>query len=255
MEGIELIKKTLENPSFQKELAKIYVFLRLNGKHPDFTVSCQRYEGDSYNLEDIYLNEGGSYWNPVYNIVEKTSPMFIQAMEEIMEYYNDSLELEINVDEISREVLEFKFDLIDKEFIFNHRYDYYDVDYQGTSVDFENIEGQVKEVIDEFCIANKSIKFHFNGGGDSGYIDSEGMNQDDETFDLPAGLEDYFYEMLNEDFGGWEINEGSQGNFTVDCSEEIIEMEIGINREENETNQIFRTVINFDVNSLRKKNQ
>ena len=50
----------------------------------------------------------------------------------------------------------------------------------------------------------------YNGGGDSGYVDGD-MSVDGERENTPAFLEDMCYDALTN-FGGWEINEGSQGN-------------------------------------------
>jgi hypothetical protein len=59
----------------------------------------------------------------------------------------------------------------------------------------------------------------FSGGGDSGYIDDMlhvyAGEKEERTVDSVPGLSDYLYEMLSE-YGGWEINEGSFGNFTID---------------------------------------
>ncbi len=57
----------------------------------------------------------------------------------------------------------------------------------------------------------------FSGGGDSGYIEDYLSVNDGRKVDSASvpGLNDYLYEMLSE-YGGWENNEGSFGNFTID---------------------------------------
>lgn len=75
----------------------------------------------------------------------------------------------------------------------------------------------------------KSLHVDFTGGGDSGYIEDnvevvynndEVSNEDLSDFGL---LENYMYEMLS-DYGGWEINEGSQGRFYVDVEDRLINL-------------------------------
>lgn len=66
----------------------------------------------------------------------------------------------------------------------------------------------------------------FQGGGDNGYIDSPIMFPDKPSKDMSIvpQLEDVLYDMLNN-FGGWEINEGSYGKFTIDTRAETITIE------------------------------
>jgi hypothetical protein len=52
----------------------------------------------------------------------------------------------------------------------------------------------------------------YDGGGDSGYINSDYRTEDGKTGDTPAAIEDICYDLL-EDYVGWEINEGSSGTF------------------------------------------
>lgn len=59
----------------------------------------------------------------------------------------------------------------------------------------------------------------FSGAGDDGYINDDlyvhsGSKPQRNVSSVP-GLEDYLYEMLNV-YGGWENDEGSFGNFTID---------------------------------------
>jgi len=71
----------------------------------------------------------------------------------------------------------------------------------------------------------------FEGSGDSGYIDEKMYcweAKKNKWIELPANVLDYFYELLN-DYGGWEINEGSQGRFRIDIDAEKIIFEFGQN--------------------------
>ena len=47
----------------------------------------------------------------------------------------------------------------------------------------------------------------------------------EETSDsVPAAIEDWCYLQLERHFGGWEINEGSDGEFIFDFHKETIEL-------------------------------
>lgn len=89
------------------------------------------------------------------------------------------------------------------------------------------------------------VKVDFSGGGDNGYIDSEGYNDIESRIEIPAALDDFLYEMLGRNFGGWEINEGSQGTFEIYTENNEINLLIGVNEEDTETSTIYTKQINF----------
>jgi len=65
---------------------------------------------------------------------------------------------------------------------------------------------------------------YFNGGGDSGYIENK-ISCNNRTFNnLIAGVEDFLYRKLGSYYGGWEINEGSQGKFEIYLDNKTIQM-------------------------------
>jgi hypothetical protein len=85
----------------------------------------------------------------------------------------------------------------------------------------EDDDENLKEIMD-FLKKEDIFPFaevEFSGGGDSGYIDDtlhvDAGSKPQRTVDSVPGLSDYLYEMLGE-YGGWEIDEGSFGNFMID---------------------------------------
>jgi hypothetical protein len=55
----------------------------------------------------------------------------------------------------------------------------------------------------------------YSGGGDDGSIEDDGYDDDGNRFGLSDDLKDYLYSILNNSFGGWEINDGSSGKFII----------------------------------------
>ncbi len=84
--------------------------------------------------------------------------------------------------------------------------------------------------------ANGELIIPYNGGGDSGYIESdfEGTTQQ-----IPQQLEEWCYDRLEENFGGWEINEGSQGNFTIDFHDRTVRLTHTFNSEYSSSNTLW----------------
>jgi hypothetical protein len=96
---------------------------------------------------------------------------------------------------------------------------------------FKSIESSLED--SEF---QRYIRIPFEGGGDSGYIEDSVVLNDGTRFEIPGNLSDILYEMLP---GGWEINEGSQGTFTIDLEEKTIELEYTENIYETQSNTVM----------------
>lgn len=83
----------------------------------------------------------------------------------------------------------------------------------------------------------------FAGGGDDGQIDDEGTSVDGgQLIGIDEPLMTHMYGML-ENYGGWEINEGSQGRFYVDPTERTITLNFNWNQEETKNETVWQ--INF----------
>jgi hypothetical protein len=91
-----------------------------------------------------------------------------------------------------------------------------------------------------------SVTVSFDGAGDSGQIDDvhcEGSEADilqihitirsndwgcepiDESTTLYSGIESLCYGYLEQEHGGWEINDGAFGDFTLDVANRTIHLE------------------------------
>jgi hypothetical protein len=79
---------------------------------------------------------------------------------------------------------------------------------------------------------------YFNGGGDSGEIESS-MSFQGGSINLPRGIEGSLYGWLESFYGGWEINEGSQGHFSFDFDEGTVQLFFEENYEESDTDTLF----------------
>ena len=112
------------------------------------------------------------------------------------------------------------FDYKEKTLTFGH-----DVTYYESSFSIE--EGKVKQELAQKLINVKNdsedlqgnvISMSFGGGGDSGSIEG-GENELGEIIDIPTSFEDFGYDILERCFGGWENNEGGNGNVLLNFTE------------------------------------
>ncbi len=123
------------------------------------------------------------------------------------------------------------------------QYTEYEVgDMEHTTIEAEGDE-ELTRIIKHYCekeeLCRGQISWNFNGGGDSGYIEDEGQADFKSGFiQMAPGLEDMMYGMLNE-YGGWEINEGSGGTFTLDLDSEELFLNFQWNLEESIENEVL----------------
>jgi uncharacterized protein (UPF0297 family) len=84
-----------------------------------------------------------------------------------------------------------------------------------------------KEGIEEMTVS-------YNGSGDSGYIESDYTSKN-KNGQIDEDIEHICYDLL-EEYGGWEINEGSQGNIVFTKDEISVNHEW--NTEDDDSNEI-----------------
>jgi hypothetical protein len=97
-------------------------------------------------------------------------------------------------------------------------------------------EWEEKGVFDDTEIPEDNyLVLKYNGGGDSGYIESNFESGQS----VPPPVEEWCYQQLEENFGGWEINEGSQGEFQFDFNEKTVILSHTYNIEESRSNTLW----------------
>lgn len=165
--------------------------------------------------------------------------ILIPILEKIRNYVVNNSDLEINVDDLNGESYEFVIDTKEKEISLTHYWDFYDQDFETIEYNSED-DVSAKEVFnvlkqDKELNKRKYLTLRYNGSGDSGYIESNFEEGDM----VPAGVEEWCYEQLEGSYGGWEINEGSTGEFEFDMKNQSIKLRHGANYILNESKTLF----------------
>lgn len=113
-----------------------------------------------------------------------------------------------------------------------------DVQYSSQEYTFDDISNRtIKEWLNEMTVAYVSGEIPYQGSGDSGYIESDIIFNDYTRGNYPTELENWMYDELSQ-YGGWEINEGSQGNFHFNFDKKTISLSHGENYETEENYEI-----------------
>ena len=124
----------------------------------------------------------------------------------------------------------------------SHHYSYYSTsDAESITFDSEDdqrlIDGFGKSVIElgGQIPQNGVLTLKYDGGGDSGYLEGDFV----EGPAVPKDIEDWCYNKLEENFGGWEINEGSDGYFYFDFDNKELTLQHTDNVEVSAENSLY----------------
>ena len=95
---------------------------------------------------------------------------------------------------------------------------------ESSSNEYDVLEvPSVQSFLDDNGIDDFVVKY--SGGGDEGYIEDDGYDDEGNQYGLSDDLENYLYSKLNNSFSGWELNEGSDGKFIINRQTMVIEHE------------------------------
>jgi hypothetical protein len=151
-------------------------------------------------------------------------------------------ELTDDVDMVNYNSIEINIDSDDKTLTVRNDYSYYtESDGSSTLYDSEEekemFDGWMENELKETEVPEDGyLTIKYNGSGDSGYMEG---NFEETGDPIPAEIEDWCYRELESNYGGWEINEGSQGMFIFNFNDSTITLEHTDNVEESESNTLF----------------
>ena len=178
--------------------------------------------GSNKDLEVGYIK---SYLDSLYQTIIDNDPFF---KDELYEKYGDevkyfSITIVLNFETKKLELIGYGVED--------------STDYSRSEFDFnQNDDKELYDVLEDYLNQGyEYISVNFSGGGDSGQLD--GFYSGGSPIEENGILEDTLYELLNRHQGGWEINEGSQGEFDINCKDKTIVLNFGLN---------FERAIDFD---------
>jgi hypothetical protein len=148
-----------------------------------------------------------------------------------------------DVDMMNYQKLEINIDVDDKEISISHYWGYYDrgnenvIDFDSTDDKERFKEWDNEGLFSDVEVPNDGIlELQYNGSGDSGYIESSFEPTNDA---VPAHIEDWCYRVLEDNFGGWEINEGSDGKFVFNFNDGTVTLYHTMNVEEDAMDTLY----------------
>jgi len=231
--------KSLLNEEEKKYLRAISNYLNSLGMQQG-TIDFEVDYGDLFRPSEIDWEQIGYFSNNYRaSIPDKLIPILQKVMMLTSDRFDAPTEDSINWENVSIDI-----DTEEKVLRINHNWTYTtqgeprvtDWDYTEN----EDVDKMFKDLEDIEDIGNdergKILVLKYDGGGDSGYVEDR---FEDEIFSIPAGIEDWCYNKLEDLHGGWEINEGSNGFFEFDLDNKNITLYHTENYNEDEGNTIY----------------
>jgi len=169
----------------------------------------------------------------------------INPSKEIYDYFSEILEDEYEIDDNDRH---FYFDIIldteKNEIIITGTRYYSESDGQGGTYTFDELpEGSEMDIVKKKFKKYKTIQMTYEGGGDSGWIDSEVLLDGKKKYKLDDNkkadkmLEDVAYELLSDLHGAWGNDDGGNGTIIFNLKEGVVD---------NSHNSYYETSENID---------
>lgn len=221
-------------PQEKKYLGKIARYLgSLGMKYGEINFEMETEDEEiSYDPNDF-----PTYFDNNYNA--EIPDGLVPILKRIIDYFDDA-DLYSNLpdgSDIDYQRFEITIDGVKREISLTHIYSYFsEGDSMGIEYDDMIEEWEEKGVFDDVSIPEDGyLTLKYNGGGDSGYIESDFDNGEPS----PGAVEEWCYQQLSDNFGGWEINEGSQGEFQFDFNEKTVILQHTYNTMVDESNTIW----------------
>jgi len=236
--------KGILTPEEKQYLRRISNYLGSMGMQ-DGNIEIDMDNGWTFNYEDVNWDYITHFTN---NYNADIPSGLIPILQKIMKYCDENNLIKEHDEDINYQRLEYDIDVDSKKISFNHWWSFYSRG-EGSSVTWEDEQGkelfeewEESGVFEDLTIPDDGIlTIQYNGSGDSGYLE----NSFNETSDgVPASIEDWCYRELSDNYSGWEINEGSDGQFIFNFHDMTIELIHTENIEDNASDTYYEESFN-----------
>ena len=227
-------------PEDKKYLRMVSNYLKSLGMD-DGSIEIEMDHGWDFDFSDIDWDVQASHFSNNYRA--EVPDGLIPIFKKISDVVDDGrMKQASEENDVNWERLDFDIDTDKKTISVNYWYSYYGRG-DSSSVEFDSeddiqrFDGWLNEELGQVSVPDNGIlTLRYNGSGDSGYIE----NSFEETGDgVPASIEDWCYTKLEREFGGWEINEGSDGEFVFNFNDSTVALHHTYNTEENSSDTLY----------------
>jgi hypothetical protein len=231
------MEELFNNPEIIKKFKLLHYILLSNG--------VTRISNDFYIDYDGNVDYHFAPWSEKGSVNDFLPNKMIDSLDSFFDTMKDKVLDSLEASDESRATVSYQYSTKNKTFTIDENIQ--TMGYESYNHEFEIDEKELLEDMVQWKEEGKlKIRVDFNGGGDSGYIDEVGLiNDGNDKYDLSAVWETKLYDILEKNHGGWEINEGSEGTFTIDNENQIIELDFRMNVEDSSTGYEFEHKFDF----------
>jgi len=228
------MSQNILTPEEKKYLGKISRFLRSMGmRYGEIQFEMEPdQEGIAYSPNDFPTHFENNY-------TAEIPDGLVPILKKIIDYVDDDgLYSEVPYDGyLIYQRFDITINAMSGEISLTHSYSY-QIEGGSQGIEYDDMieEWEEKGVFNDTEIPEDNyLVLKYNGGGDSGYIESNFENGEP----VPTEVEEWCYQQLEDNFAGWEINEGSQGEFQFDFNEKTVILSHAYNIEESRSNTLW----------------
>jgi len=228
------MSQNILTPEEKKYLGKISRFLRSMGmRYGEIQFEMEPdQEGIAYSPNDFPTHFENNY-------TAEIPDGLVRILKKIIDYVDDDgLYSEVPYDGyLIYQRFDITINAMSGEISLTHSYSY-QIEGGSQGIEYDDMieEWEEKGVFNDTEIPEDNyLVLKYNGGGDSGYIESNFENGEP----VPTEVEEWCYQQLEDNFAGWEINEGSQGEFQFDFNEKTVILSHAYNIEESRSNTLW----------------
>lgn len=231
----------LLTPEDKKYLERVSRYVQSLGKKiVEIRIEANDYDSQT-EISDINWEQITHFdWNSTMDIPSG----FVEILQKIFNYIDSSGDYSFpDIDGINYHEFIVDFDTTKRELTITQNYNYYDVgseseiEFEGDGVDMDSFRNQLEdngvEIPEDGILTTR-----YNGGGDDGSLDG---SFDEINESVPSLMEDFCYDKLSSEFGGWENNEGGEGYFIFNFNDNTITLYHTENIETGDSNTLFET--------------
>jgi hypothetical protein len=201
-----------------------------------FSYYCGSYGAKTATLT-VYLNEGGSVdWQDDYWYSDSSTRIeSYDKINDLIDYFFNETGLMDYYDYDTQGTLHFEIDVKERKMTIEGSHREYSTDESYKEWNDEDDDfGDLKDDFNRFFeqMGGENGRLGFDGSGDSGQLHDNIELSSGQSMDIPSFIEEWCYDMLGYHFGGWEINEGSQGSFYFHSPKKSITLDFEQNIED-----------------------
>jgi len=198
---------------------------------------------DSLDLTDIDVGEWTHFTN---NYTIEVPEQLYSILEKVLQHSQkryDNIDVDTDGNDINYARFEVNIDTEEEKISVKYWYTYYALG-DGSSVSYseedddnrhDDLVGDILQTVRDVSEGLDIMELRYNGSGDSGYIEGTFENGEE----VPADVEDFCYDKLSRNFGGWENNEGGEGYFIFNFNDDTATLYHTENIEQNDSNTLF----------------